>query len=405
MANTKDIKFFFCGDPGKYDEYHPQYVYERSMIPRIVSILSGVSGKGVSIGELAGELEVSIQKTEEAIEALERVNAIKIDGERVYVNFTIFTGKDQEKILKWSSKVAPQIGQEILKLKDKIIDRASQLKAANSVPIDEILYHIIGCYTLDWKGLEVFSEEDIIINDKPQPGERNYVLLGMEETEEFDEFTRKLFCSSQNISAGRYFFSSFGDQTGQRVSAFPGLFWSVDSSIRRGIDKEYIVESYNDIARDYQQDMAAKCGQILVDLAMNQDKTLSKFSPDQKKYIRLLLDMGYLEIRGEELTLKVPVFLPEDLPIIKEISNIVIDAIIDDVREIFEKLPEQLPQLTSIKQNINPKEMLNEVWHQVFARINLILIDEGLMKEPMKREGEGYYLKTLYYLPDEGKLI
>lgn len=52
-------------------------------------------------------------------------------------------------------------------------------------------------------------------------------------------------------------------------------------------------------------------------------------------------------------------------------------------------------RLSAVKQSVSVHELGNELWHQLFGRVNEKLVTYGLVSTPPNSKGEGRYLKSI----------
>lgn len=84
----------------------------------------------------------------------------------------------------------------------------------------------------------------------------------------------------------------------------------------------------------------------------------------------------------------------EKTSILKELSDIILSNIIPIVKDVFNNFEVNASELTSVRHKVDPKEIANELWHQIFGATNEYLVKEGFVVCPDTYEGEGRYLRS-----------
>ena len=103
-----------------------------------------------------------------------------------------------------------------------------------------------------------------------------------------------------------------------------------------------------------------------------------------------------IDTNDDSISVAVPIFYDfEIVTVIKDLSDIILINIFQIVKEVFENFEINTLKLTSIKHNVDIKEIANELWHQIFGSTNEYLVREGFVSTPDSINGQGRYLKSL----------
>ena len=151
-------------------------------------------------------------------------------------------------------------------------------------------------------------------------------------------------------------------------------------------------EIYNTYLDEMNRDLMDEFGKLMERYIANKSEVFS--SSDLKK-LAFLEEMDYLEFDdNNSVTHKVPIFSKD---LVNEVSDFTLSLIDPIVTELFRDLDEKISGLLSLEHGVDYAEIGNELWHQVFGNINEYLVDTGFFTKLESKDGEGRYLKALYY--------
>jgi len=119
------------------------------------------------------------------------------DGDRVALTFPVLVREDLVSVDQWAESLAERVVRCLGDMWDSLRGRVGELSASAVHTPEELLYHVVGCYTLDWKALKRGTDAGLMVLGKEQPGDRNYILTGFEEVEGRAQQEARLLCSSQ----------------------------------------------------------------------------------------------------------------------------------------------------------------------------------------------------------------
>lgn len=217
------ISTYICGNGGPGDEFNPSKVTQQENAPELLFLLNS---EPRSVDELSSNLGVSVDHVNKILSDLSRINAVVERGGKWDTAFAVFSKRDVELISERAKVPALSLAEEVMSKGLEIERHLSKLSCASQVEMKKLLFAVIGCFILDWKGLEVLNDKDLTLcGRKPQPGDRHYVLLGREEGAGEGMYDR-MYWGSHSDDFGEVKFTSFGDHTGYRY-AFPDLVWNL----------------------------------------------------------------------------------------------------------------------------------------------------------------------------------
>ena len=390
----RTVRISITGESGPLDEYNPFLVLDNKFISRMLYVLNR---KPMDVYQLQRNLKIKKETILTKIDDLLRVNAIREENGRYFVNFPIFTVEDLMMIAERTAIIGRKLANEIMKVSDKLSEISSSFTCIDNVEKEKVLFAIIGCFALDWLGLKLLEEEGFLVYRKAQPGNRSYVLFGEETARNYRKNLNKVYCGSHTIESENIYFTSFGDHTGVRY-AFPDILWTANAVVcelrrkRRNKPPNWYVDKILEQQKIIQQKILRKSSFILFEINKRGTLPIVKY----KKYrdiLNLLADMGYIRLMNDEAFLNWPVFMEADIKPIKEVCNLIGSISLNFVRSNFREWQVKFANITPMKNKIDFKESFNMIWHWIFGQTNKTLAENGFIHDPQpKMKGEARYI-------------
>jgi hypothetical protein len=376
------VSVAIVGDSGSWDEYNPFFVASKPLVPRLLYFLNH---EKLSIDELTKRLRADRKRVSISLQRLLRINAITEERGTYKVNFTILSEEDIVFTRKAINTTVRALATEIRRHKREIEEVMQKLSSSKQVNIGKMLFAVVGCFALDWKCLEKLGEKGFLMRRKRQPGDRNYILYGVEQPLLLRR--EKRYTGSHSDVVENYTFTSFGGP-GFRY-AFPDAIWVTRYQIHKlGRFKSYkqkLLELLNVVTRGLLKDV----GELLFNVekqAVNLNglsRGLGFREGQTKLLVEILRDMKYLRLDENGLIrLNYPVFSKEDKALTDEVSEIVVKASIKILNKQYDKLKSSLRELTPIKNGVDFREVFNVIWHDIFGEVNKVLAESGFMYDP-----------------------
>ncbi len=390
------VSTYICGDAGSSDEFNPFKVTRQEHAPEILFLLNL---EPLSESELSGKLAVEVKTVSKVLEDLSRINAVVEKGGKWYVLFPIFTKRDVHLIAEKTRKPAMKLAEEVMRKESGVKGQLAKLSCARQVEMNKIMFAVIGCFILDWKGLEVLNNRGLS-GVKQQPGDRKYVLLGREKGAG-EGLYDKMYWGSHSNRVGGITFTSFGDHTGCRY-VFPDLAWNL--SIPQRTDEKVLPDWFRakitEASNIFQTYSMLELGRLLLLLndegPMDASRLLEKLGEEREQadnLLKLLVDMKYVSLMEGEARLNYPFFDEEDKAVIEAVWGTLSESVEKEACDYFNSLQTELAEITPIRRGIDPREIYTDIWHWVFGGANRIMAEKGFFFDPPKeREGEGRYI-------------
>ncbi|WP_346847459.1 hypothetical protein [uncultured Clostridium sp.] len=326
---------------------------------------------------------------------MKRINAIEENKEKFKINFPIFLQSDIEIMDVYLKNVEEQIVDRIIKIKPLVVEKLQNLSSYKIFDEERLLYHIICDMIFDRIAFDFFEERNVFTSSKLQPGNRNYMIIGYEDSYIVDSYSNKPLCSSNNYGSNKFIFNSFGDSNGVRKDMYR-FFRMTQQSIRNSTPFQDLNLPYIKIIDKVNKNTAEKCGQLMWGI-FSEAINYNELSNEDKELAIFLKEMDYINIdeTDNKLYCNVPIFQERDMKIVTEIGEIILIEILETVKNTLSSIEKYSKGLTAIKHKVSIKEVGNELWHQIFGRANEDLIKEGIVAKPYESKKEGRYLKSM----------
>lgn len=376
----KRIELYQFGDCGPFDDLNPFRWFGEQDVPELLYYIAKETPKIHDIVKFCNKLEGRDLHVLTLIDQLINLNVIRIEQSQYKVNFPVFLNSDIETINQFSLHAAEILSDELMLHKEAISLEIRKLEAAETFDEERLLYHIIGCDLFDGYALDWLTDQTLITTSKIQKGDRDYLLIGFEKSDEMDVFSEQLLCSCNNRRSKTMTFMSFGDGNGDRHD-FYRYFRNV---VKKLALINPINQAYIDHIEDDQNQLLEDCESVIRQLmkseAVNKDHLAFK----------ILKQFEYID---ENQKICVPIFRAEEQPIIDKLYEEIMKRLETALFKVFDEL-ELI--ITATKHGVAGTEISNELWHQLFGNVNELLVKRGIFETPKNKKGEGRYLKALY---------
>lgn len=393
MINKK-LSFYFFGDIGEYDRYNPAYACSTGYTSETLYLISKNDPFTISKGEISQSLNVDEAIIEKIIESLELIKAVEVKDHKYQIKFPVFLKEDVIEIERYIDSIGKKVGNKIIENKDSIYKKISQLSSSKSHTHERILYHVICDMIFDGSAFEFFGEKGIFAVSKMQPDNRDYIIVAYEDCEFVESHSNKLLCSSNNYRSENFTFNSFGDSNGFRKDMFR-YFRLIQKSVDNASDFKEVNIAYNKVLDKFNRAMAEECGTLICNI-INHKLVCDELSENQKRVIKFLCELGYVDIKNGDMSVKEPIFYESEIStIINELSDMILMSIFPIVKEIFHEFESNVSNITALRHKVDIREIANEIWHQIFGATNEYLVKEGFVARPGYIEGEGRYLRSI----------
>lgn len=394
------IHTYICGETGSIDEFNPFSVTRQEHMPEMLFLLNS---RPMSSSDLSSELGIGNDTTMRLLGDLSKINAASERDNKWSTTFAIFNVQDIHLLAERTKKPASHLAEQVMRNKPEIEERLAQLSCAGQVEMKKLAFAVVGCYLLDWRGLEVLNQRNLTLcGKKQQPGDREYVLLGREEGVERSLY-EKVYWGSDRSDYDGITFTSFGDHAGDRY-AFPDIVWRFSALTKQQVEKtglpDWLITKTSEALDVFQTNSIVDCGRLLLLLGKEGPMDASQLASETSKgneqaeaLLKLLADMRYVSFDSKRVKLNYPVFTVRDKSTIDAVWGIVAGIVEEEASGYFESIRTELAETTPVMKGIDPREVYTDIWHWVFGQANRIMAERGFFFDPPReREGEGRYM-------------
>lgn len=379
----KKVRYFICGSVGKWDEYNPIKVTREEIVSETVYILNR---EPLTISQISDAIKKDEATVKKIIDSLLKANIIREDDGKYWINFTLYSKEDNKILLDIGKEYGKQLAHKLMENKTELSNLTDRIRCADFIERNKINFALIGCFALDWYCLEELEKYNFLVLYKKQPGNRDYILKGI-ELSDTNVIKSLLYCGSDNQAVGEYTFTSFGG--GAVRSSFPNILWQVSTSAFDNIKgSSDLREAFVNVLSLYTEDLLKDCGRLIESLIVGKEIEAT----NRDALLNLLEKLEYIIKEDGHHKVNIPVFFPEDKEIINKINSRVAKIVIDFIDPIYSKIRDALSGIRPTLNKIPFGETFSEVWHKIFGYCNRFLAEEGFMYDPPETPYNARYL-------------
>lgn len=350
------MNIFYFNDLGEYDEFNPSFFLDRNNAKEIIKYISKEPFI-VDNQYLYKNINLPQKEIDFILNGLINIKAISQKSNKYKVNFPTFFEDDVKLIVESIDKYLPKISKEIKPF----------IKGLNYD--QDTLYHLICNDVFDNYAFNYLVDKGQITNDKINVGNRNYLIIGYENSDYVDNLSNKLLCSNNKYKCNEITFNSFGDTDGFRNDFFR-YFRLKQMNV---IQSKEIDDFFN--KQKNEQEFKNKLEGTVTGKIIDSEAT------------DLLENLGYFKNKK----INVPIIKREEhLKFAKELMDLVVEDIVEALNNLKEL------DLVSKRNEVPFEDTANEIWHIMFGLINKKLIEDKIVSAPISYYKEGSYLRCIY---------
>ncbi len=306
---------------------------------------------------------------------------LREDGDRLRVNFTLFSRDDKELVTRVSQRHAEGLAEEIDARRAQVFEVLSNYRNPLVSP-ERLAFMIIGCYFLDWGALDLLNDWGIINSRKKQAGDTEYTLWGEADV---SGSLKAVYWGGHSMRVGPYLLHTFGDHSLRRYS-LPDLLWARPKVDFDGVD------DFQSLLSQKRAELGEELGLLLHTVGyegVTRQGLTDELQWDEGKLedaIRFLAATGYLAGTdgsagddGATIRLLIPYFTEADIDIMVASINIVISVLKQWLEESLAAVERDLAGLNSIRNEVPFSEVFVQVWHYIFGYTNKELACRGFL--------------------------
>ncbi len=333
----------------------------------------------------AAAIQKALARTDVTLEDLVETGLLKQAGDGYRISFILFLKEDLEII----KSIAGELGEDLADAYIQQTGAFTNILARSSNPhnmIHDLAYILIGCFSLDWDGLQITSELGYRV--EAQPTERGDRYIAWAEERQY-EAVREIYWGSHNDYYPECVLTSFGDHCALPRATFPDLAWRIEHSI---YDLNFPAEIEHRLVQAFSpfvSDFSEQAGEIMLSLAEG-DRTLEDLSgslgetPDEiLAKVELLIALNW--IAGETTNGYrpiIPVIPLSDVDMVKEVLTRSGNLLVDWLPKHIDELRDRLSEVTPLKYGLRFGDIFSQVWHYLFGLANRHMVQAGFFADP-----------------------
>ena len=311
------------------------------------------------------------------------------DGE-YWIDFNLLRVEDQLRILEVSEPFGRQLASAVLEHRNELEAIAQGHNQPGQDLSAEFLYFVLGCFSLDWDGLDLTEEKGWRLGAQRQIDDDAFTPWAKEQGAGISR--RGFYWGSHNAEVEGVKLTTFGDHHSLPRFALPDLFWRNATSFRGYDELEEETRAANRMFAVYEPDISADVARVMMELGSRAQEveTLSAGTGIDRTKLEPILAFleaaEYIEPAGDAWQAKALVLQAEDAERVAAMVGLGREIMLAWHEEHYESIRESLADLTPLRNGVPFERVYTEIWHFVFGFANRILVEEGLFADPY---GEG----------------
>jgi len=312
------------------------------------------------------------------------VGLLREENDAYRIDFNLLRVADQKLIL----EVAEQSGRDLASAFLAWRDEFEALAASHEQPQignAELLFIVLGCFSLDWDGLELTEERGYRDGAQRTLDGRSFTPWAKEKGVAVS--LKGLYWGSHS-SGSPLVLTTFGDHDALPRFGLPDMLWNSGGAFSHYEHLQDGQQAASRLLAKYMADAMADAASVMLvlgekDLSLQALAARTGIENDRlERMLALLEEAGYVTRQDGTYAGRVLVLGPEDGEMVRDMvakgREIMIawhEANYDDVREA-------LSDLTPLRNGVPFGRVYNEVWHFIFGIANRELVKAGLFADP-----------------------
>jgi hypothetical protein len=328
------------------------------------------------------------------LEDLLALPLIRRDGELYAPSFPLLTSEDLRYVREVSERYAGDLAEEYLQHRTEFEELMSRYPVEH-VPLDRVAFVLLGCFSLDWDGLDITEES----------GYRTPFLsegvgkVHWATEQEPRGAAKAAYRGSHNQTFGDGItLTSFGDHYAPFRFAFPDLVWNLGRAFPDVLwqaARSYGVEVPEElrpalaaIGRRTLAELAEDVGSVMMALRAGEmsAEDIAEITGGGERETEALLSLlealEYVRLDAGRYATVIPVFSQGDGTMVQEVLSLGHDLLTGWLEENYGALEADLTRGTPLGDPLPFEDSFYYVWHYVFGITNRILVEERMFEDP-----------------------
>jgi hypothetical protein len=317
---------------------------------------------------------------------LEKLRLVRRRDGEYAIGFTLLTKSDVQKVRAVAEEHARSLTAAFLERRREI-DAALKLYSLKDVDPKAVSYIILGCFSLDWDGLDLTAKKGYR-SAAPEQSERGSYIPRAEERS--GTTLRGLFWGSHNADYfGRDFiFTSFGDHHSLPRCALPDLFEGLSYNLAQARMTDEVKQKLRETLRVSVGGTARRLAGVTFALRKGEQKLdeLSKAArtslAETEDLLSFLTDLDYVGEGGGRYHSRIPVLVEGDLAMVRRLRRVGLRVMDRWLAANYAHVEHQLQGIMPVRYGVPYADCFTHIWHYVFGTANRQLVEEGMFADP-----------------------
>jgi len=334
-------------------------------------------------------IEAALEETMITLEDLVKTGLLKQAGEHFRISFILFLKQDLATIKSVAGELSANLAAQYLDRADEF-QQILQKTTAEHNSVNALAFILIGCFSLDWDGLQITSELDY--RTEPQPTERGDRYIAWAEERQYED-VRGIYWGSHNDYYSDCVLTTFGDHCALPRTAFPDLGWRMERSVYKMELEAAMEQNLMRAFSPYVSEFSEQLGLLMLALARGireldpLAKELGTTPEHTLSLLDLFIELNYVE--GDTTSgfkPVIPILPAADAPMVDEVLTLSGEILVDWLQEHIEELRDRLGNLTPLKYGLTFQEIFSQIWHYLFGLANQHMVEAGFFADPYNAE-------------------
>jgi hypothetical protein len=307
------------------------------------------------------------------------------DGEYV-IGFTLLTKSDVRKVRAVAEEHARSLTAAFL-ARRREIDAALKLYSLKGVDQKAVSYILLGCFSLDWDGLDLTAKKGYRTAAPEPSGGGSYIPRAEERS---GTTLRGLFWGSHNADyfGPDFVFTSFGDHHSVPRCALPDLFEELSYNVARARMAEEVKQKLRKTLQLSVTGMSRKLARMTFALRKGEQELdeLSRAAgtsqAETADLLYFLADLDYVGEEGGRYHARIPVLVEGDSVMTRQLRRIGLLIMDQWLAADYAKVEDELQCITPVRYGVPYADCFTHIWHYIFGTANRQLVEKRMFADP-----------------------
>jgi hypothetical protein len=329
-------------------------------------------------------------------EQLIQCGIVREEQGNIWIDCNLLTKEDIAMILPITKRYAGLLAREYISRRIMFERMLNEYKTVGTLDVHNkernkvLLFILIGCFSLDWDGLELTAKENLRSRSKTRSNGQ-YTVWAMEESTNL--IFKEYYKGSHSVANDSIVMTTFGDHYSLPRYALPDIFWlNPQKEMVNPLVKDSVKMLFH-LVRISDEDTLTKqllqlcrlCTQSITFEQLLRQTNLSRDQLDAR--LQFLQILGYIRLvknTKDMYKLSVPYLRDNDSAVVHKIVFESRKIMSNWLRQHYVPLQQELSALplSSMRNHVDFRQIFTELWHFLFGYTNQILVKKGLFTDP-----------------------